>query len=223
MKKIAIAAAASSLLAACATTPPPSLGSYTVDSGVARSPDQLALSFEKADLNIRVEPKTRSIQGDARLTFGTRQPVDRIELDLDRNLPIEAIEVDGQALAGGSWSNPEGRLTVRLPQRLEPGKQTTIRVRYRGTPHVAKNAPWDGGFVWSQTPDGQPWVASAVQGEGCDLFWPCIDHPTGKPKQVDQHFTVPAPLVAAGAGVAMGMDEKDGWRTWLWSTRYPST
>lgn len=223
MKKIAIAAAASSLLAACATTPPPSLSSYTVDSGVARSPDQLALSFEKADLNIRVIPTTRSIQGDARLTFGTRQPVDRIELDLDRNLPIEAIEVDGQALAGGSWSNPEGRLTIRLPQRLEPGKQTMIRVRYHGTPHVAKNAPWDGGFVWSQTPDGQPWVASAVQGEGCDLFWPCIDHPTGKPKQVDQHFTVPAPLVAAGAGVAMGMDEKDGWRTWHWSTKNPST
>jgi aminopeptidase N len=98
-----------------------------------------------------------------------------------------------------------------------------VRVRYHGKPHVAKKAPWDGGFVWSQTPDGQAWVASAVQGEGCDLFWPCIDHPTGKAKVVDQHISVPAPLVVAGNGVAMGMTERDGWRTYHWRTRNPST
>jgi aminopeptidase N len=98
-----------------------------------------------------------------------------------------------------------------------------VRVQYHGQPHVAKRAPWDGGFVWSQTPDGQPWVASAVQGEGCDLFWPCIDHPTGKAKQVDEHITVPSPLVAAGNGIAMGMDEADGWRTYHWRTKNPST
>ena len=34
-------------------------------------------------------------------------------------------------------------------------------------------------FVWSTAPTGEPWIATAVQGEGCDLFWPCIDHPLG--------------------------------------------
>jgi aminopeptidase N len=220
MKKTAIAATCS-LLAACATQPP--LSEYSANSGAQRSADQLALDFEKADLQLRVEPASRSIQGNALLTFGTRAPLDRIELDLDRNLPIDAIEVDGQLLSAASWSNPDGRLGIKLPRRLEPGQRVAVRVRYHGQPHVAKRAPWDGGFVWSQTPDGQPWVASAVQGEGCDLFWPCIDHPTGKPKQFDEHFTVPAPLVAAGNGVAMGMEEANGWRTWHWSTKNPST
>jgi aminopeptidase N len=55
------------------------------------------------------------------------------------------------------------------------------------------------------------------------LLWPCIDHPTGKPKIVDEHITVPAPLVAAGNGVAMGMTEAEGWRTWHWRARSPST
>jgi len=221
MKKPAIAVTCS-LLAACATTPPP-LTDHSAASGDARKADQLALDFEKADLRLRIEPAGKRIRGDALLSFGTRAPLDRIDLDLDRNLPIDAIEVDGQPLPASRWSNPEGRLTVTLPRRLEPGRQVTVRVRYHGQPHVAKKAPWDGGFVWSQTPDGQPWVASAVEGEGCDLFWPCIDHPTGKPKQVDEHITVPAPLVAAGNGIAMGMDEADGWRTWHWRTRNPST
>ena len=222
MKRIALVGM-SALLAACATPQQPALTDYTVGSGARRSADQLALDFEKADLKLRIEPASRSIRGDVLLTFGTRAPLDRIELDLDRNLPIDAIEVDGQPLPAARWRNPDGKLTVELPQRLEPGRQAAIRVQYHGQPHVAKRAPWDGGFVWSQTPDGQPWVASAVQGEGCDLFWPCIDHPTGKPKLVEEHFTVPAPLVAAGNGVALGMDEKDGWRTWHWRTRNPST
>jgi len=221
MKKLATAAACS-LLAACAT-PPSALTDYSANSGNARNPDQLALDFDKADLTLRVEPASRSIRGDALLTFGTRAPLKRIDLDLDRNLPIDAIEVDGRPLPAANWSNPEGRLAITLPRILEPGKQVAIRVRYHGQPHVAKRAPWDGGFVWSQTPDGQPWVASAVEGEGCDLFWPCIDHPMGKPKQVDEHISVPAPLVAAGNGIAMGVTEADGWRTWHWRTKNPST
>jgi aminopeptidase N len=220
MKKITVAATCS-LLAACASQP--ALTDYSANSGAARQADQLALDFEKADLQLRVEPDSRSIRGDALLTFGTRAPVGRIDLDLDRNLPIDAIEVDGRALPTAGWGNPDGRLTITLPQRLEPGRQVAIRVRYHGTPHVAKKAPWDGGFVWARTPDGQPWVASAVEGEGCDLFWPCIDHPTGKPKLLDEHITVPAPLVAAGNGIAMGMDEANGWRTWHWRTKNPST
>jgi aminopeptidase N len=221
MKHIAIAGAGA-LLAGCAAVQPP-LTDYSLGSGAPRSAAQQALEFDKADLKLRIEPASRSIRGDVTLTFGTRAPLGSIELDLDRNLPIDAIEVDGQPLAATSWRNPQGKLTIDLPQTLQPGKQVAVRVRYHGQPHVAKKAPWDGGFVWAQTPEGRPWVASAVQGEGCDLFWPCIDHPTGKAKLVDEHITVPAPLVAAGNGIAMGMDEADGWRTWHWRTKNPST
>lgn len=210
------------LLSACATQQP-ALTTQTRNTGAERTPEQLAVVFEKADLALRVDPASRSIRGDATLTFQALSPLARIVLDLDNHLPIDAIAVDGQALPASAWSNPEGRLTITLPHTVATGAMVAVRVRYHGTPHVAKRAPWDGGFVWSTTPDGQPWVASAVQGEGCDLFWPCIDHPMGKAKLVDQHITVPAPLVAAGAGVALGMDEADGWRTWHWRAKNPST
>ena len=72
------------------------------------------------------------------------------------------------------------------------GAKAVVQVRYAGVPHEAENAPWDGGFVWSKAPTGEPWIATAVQGDGCDIFWPCIDYPTGEPKLVDLHITVPA-------------------------------
>ena len=213
--------AACLLLSACATQTP--LTARTEASGAERPPEQLALVFEHADLGLRIEPASKTIRGDATLTFTAASPLSRVLLDLDNHFTIDAISSDGQALASTAWSDPDGRLSIQLPRPLAAGEKVSIRVQYHGAPHVAKKAPWDGGFVWATTPDGAPWVASAVQGEGCDLFWPCIDHPQGRAKLVDQHITVPAPLVAAGAGVALGMEEKDGWRTWHWRAKNPST
>jgi aminopeptidase N len=215
-------ACASLLLTACATQQPP-LSKTTVESGLPRPPEQLAVVFDKADLKLKIMPASRSIEGDTTLTLTASAPLQRVVLDLDHNLPIDAVEINGQRLAERDYSNPEGRLTVQLPHALRQGEQVQVRVIYHGHPHVAKRAPWDGGFVWSTTPDGQPWVASAVEGEGCDLFWPCIDNPAGKPKVVDEHFTLPAPLVVAGNGLQLGMDEKDGWRTYHWRAKSPST
>ncbi|MET0288328.1 MAG: M1 family metallopeptidase [Pseudoxanthomonas sp.] len=193
------------------------------DSGRPRAPEQEAVAFEHADLSFKVMPAKRRLEGDARLTFKAKAPLSAVVLDFDRNYAISRIEVDGQAMPASAWSNPEGRLRITLPQPVAAEGQVVVRVVYGGKPHVAKRAPWDGGFVWATAPTGEPWVASAVQGEGCDLLWPCIDHPQGEPALVDEHITVPAPLVAPGNGVAMGMDERDGWRTYHWRARDPDT
>ncbi len=207
------------LATACATAP---LTRFTADSGAPRSAEQAAVDFETADLQLRVSPRWKSIEGDAALTFRAKSAVDRLAVDLDRNLRVRSIEVDGIAVARRSWSNAEGRLFIPLAKPLPAGETATVRIRYGGRPHVAKRPPWDGGFVWAKTPDGRPWIATALQMEGCDLFWPCIDHPLAEPKRVDLHITVPAPLVAASNGVAIGMEEKDGWRTYHWRARDPN-
>lgn len=193
------------------------------DSGLPRAPEQEAVAFEHADLSFKVIPATRSLEGDARLTFKAKAPLTAVVLDLDRNYSVARVEVDGQAVPASAWSNPEGRMRIALPQPVAADGRVIVRVVYSGKPHVATRAPWDGGFVWAKAPTGEPWVASAVQGEGCDLLWPCIDHPQGEPALVDEHITVPAPLVAPGNGLAVGMDERDGWRTYHWRARDPDT
>ncbi|MFC7302282.1 M1 family metallopeptidase [Cognatiluteimonas weifangensis] len=230
-RRLSIAITALLAAGACAAVPaapapgnePPGLTATTAETGLPRAPEQEAVAFEHADLHFRVDPAQRRIDGDAALTFRALRPLSRLVVDLDRNYAIAAVDVDGQALPTGAWSNPQGRMSVSLPQPLAAGARTTLRIRYGGAPHVATRAPWDGGFVWSRAPTGETWVASAIQGEGCDLLWPCIDHPQGEPRRVDLHVSVPAPLVAVGNGVATGMDEQDGWRTYHWRARDPTT
>ncbi len=201
----------------------PVLTETTVASGLPRAPEQEAVAFARAELSFKVDPARKWLDGDAQLTFRAERPIDKLVVDLDRNYRIDLVEVDGRRMDASRWRNPHGRMTVDLPAPLTAGNEVTLRIRYAGAPHVADKAPWDGGFVWATTPSGEPWVATAVQGEGCDLLWPCIDHPLGEPQEVVQHITVPSPLVAAGNGIAGGMEERDGWRTYHWRAKQPNS
>jgi aminopeptidase N len=206
-----------------AQTHQPPLTAQTKDSGTPMPAEQKRVHFDHAELHIAVDPAHQRIDATATLTFTARESSNALVLDLDRNLPISAIEVDGKPVTSSQWSNPEGRLRIQLPHALSTGEHVAATVHYAGQPHVAKRAPWDGGFVWSHTKDGQPWVGSAVEGEGCDLFWPCVDQPDGKPDLVDLYVTVPKPLVAPGNGVLIGITEEGDKRTYHWRAKHPTT
>ena len=214
---------AAALAPVAALAQQPELTPTTAATGLPRTPEQLATVIEKAELSFRVDPAKKRLEGDATLRLRVSHQVRRLVLDLDHNYAIERVEVDGMPVDAARWRNPEGRMQVDLPRPLAAGGQAELRIRYGGQPHEAKKAPWDGGIVWAKAPTGEPWIATAVQGEGCDLLWPCIDHPMGKPLEVVQHITVPDPLVAAGNGIAEGMDERDGWRTYHWRAKLPDT
>ncbi|MDF0489524.1 M1 family metallopeptidase [Sphingomonas sp. H39-1-10] len=202
----------------------PALTPQTARSGGPIDPEQAKLSFDAADLRFEVFPEAERIAGVAALSFTARAPLDRLLIDLDRNLPVSAVAIDGVALPARAWSNPEGKLTITLPHRVAAGGRVSARITYAGTPHVAVKAPWDDGFVWAKTPDGHPWVATTAEGNGCDLFWPCLDFPTGRPGVATLHITVPAGLKAPSNGKLLGIDTlADGRTTWTWRVKHPTT
>ncbi|WP_426687707.1 M1 family metallopeptidase [Rhodanobacter ginsengiterrae] len=213
-------------IAATATTTAttqPALTTQTLNSGGVMPAEQARVHFDHAELHFTVEPAQQSIDASATLSFTAKTATDVLLLDLDRNLPISGLDLDGKPLAASAWSNPDGRLRIQLPAMLAAGGKVSVTVRYGGKPHVAKKAPWDGGFVWSHTADGQPWVASAVEGEGCDLFWPCIDQPQGEPDLVDTYITVARTLAAPGNGVLVGITDQGDQHTYHWRAKHPDT
>ncbi len=227
--RLAAPAAAALALSACATTPPPMPAprvstAFTLKTDQPRTAEQLAVRFDRADLSFRVSPEARALSAVAVLNFTATAPLDRLAVELDTLFDISEIAVDGAPVSPDRWANPDGRLTVDLPRPLAAGQAVELRIAYAGQPRVAPNPPWGGGFVWSTTPDGRPWIATAVQGEGCDLFWPCIDHPLAEPKRVDMHITVPTGLSAPANGRLTGVvDQGDGWTTWNWRAAQPNT
>jgi aminopeptidase N len=203
--------------------PVPKLAERTAETGLPLTREQRSVDFETADLTFEIKPEQRKIQGRAVLGFLVTRAVAKLQFDLDPELPISSIAIDGDVLSGESWNNDGGLVTVLLPVPRGPGDRLSITVSYGGHPHVAKRAPWDGGFVWAHTKDGRPWVATAVEGEGCDLFWPCFDNSLVEVGTVTQHIIVPKGLSAPSNGRLLGVDRlSDGRTRWNWRASHPN-
>ncbi|TDJ75705.1 MAG: M1 family peptidase [Planctomycetota bacterium] len=192
-------------------------------SGAPLSSEEAAFDVLHYDLELEVDPSARSIAG--RLTMRARlvHPTQRIALALDSALTVTAV-TDAGTGAALPFEREGGRITITLAgggRAPEPPAEFAIAIDYGGTPRVAPNPPWNGGFTWAETADGSPWIATSCQAEGADLWWPCKDHPSDEAESMDLHVTVPAPLVVASNGRLVSVDEAEGKRTYHWHVSTP--
>ncbi len=194
---------------------------HTMSSGGPLSQAQSAFELAHADLSFTLYPQTQSLAGIARLTLKTRAQSERIVIDLDSLFTIENVSLNGVEVKRPSYRHVNGQLSIALRGKTTLGSEQLLTIVYSGAPHVAKNPPWQGGIIWQKTPQGQPWIATAVQSEGCDLFWPCIDNPLREPQSLDIRITVPANLSAVSNGRLISDETQGDWRTFHWRSERP--
>lgn len=207
-------------LSACAQQQVAQRSAITMNSGIPMSEGLQKFTVTNYTLRNDILTAEKAIAGSADISFHTTSTMNTLELDFDGEFVIDSItDVDGDL----QYRRDEAKLYIALREETAAGSSGTVSVAYHGQPHEAVRPPWSGGFQWSTTPSGKPWIATAIQGEGCDLWWPCVDHPQGEPETMDLYFTVDAGLTAASNGVLIGVDEHDnGRRTFHWRTEVPT-
>ena len=220
---LSLSAAALALPATAGAQFAPPLAERTGQTDLPLDGPRAAMTLDSVTLAIGIHPDERRIEGDGIYIVSVDEALAELAFDLDPRFTIRSIIVDDETLDENSWQNPDGLLTISLPEPVSAGESLRVRIAYGGRPHVALNAPWEGGFVWDRTPDGEPWIATAVQGEGCDMFWPCIDHSSSRIAVMDTLVTVPDGLIAAGNGALVETIENgDDTTTFHWVARDPS-
>lgn len=184
------------------------------------------LRFEQAvfdvldyEVNLNVMPSTKSISGTTVMTARTVIPTNVILLDIDTPYTIESVTDGKNAL---KYQRKEDEIWIWFHATKQVGDEIKVSIRYAGTPRVAPNPPWVGGFMWSKTPSGADWVSVALQNDGADLLFPCKDHPSDKPSTATMNITVPDPLIGVGPGRAAGTKKNaDGTTTFSWRMTNP--
>ncbi len=188
-----------------------------MDSGLPLS--DLKRQYDVLHYTIRTDVlvEEKAIDGSATIRFRAKAPMNSLELHFDGEFDIRSVTRGDAALA---YEQTAWNLVIDLGATMAAGEIADVTVDYAGQPVEAENPPWGGGFVWEKTPSGKPWIATAFQGEGCDVWWPCKDHPTGEPLNgVDLFITVPDGLTAASNGVLQSTtDAGDGRTTFHWKT-----
>jgi aminopeptidase N len=202
------------ILAACAVDP--ERNETLMDTGLPLTDNMRTYDVDRYTLRHEILVEKQSIAGSATIAFDVLSRMDTLELNFDGHYDIDRVESDGAVL---DYRQTESKLIIDLDGPMQAGDSGSVTVYYDGRPVEAKRPPWDGGFTWSQTPSGKPWIATSFQGEGCDVWWPCKDHPADEPGGVDLFITVPDDLIVASNGVLIDViDAPPGHRTFHWQT-----
>ena len=130
------------------------------------------------DLQIDLNLETKTLTGVNHIHFKNVTDFDELQIDLFKNMRIDAILFKDEKL---KFTRKHDAVFVSFPHTMKKGESGVIRVHYAGEPIAAKNAPWDGGFVWKQDANGKPWVGVACEGTGASLWWPNKDHLSDEP------------------------------------------
>lgn len=187
----------------------------------ALRPERTSFDVTYYELHLEVNTSERSIEGRVEMDYKVVQATNRLQLDLFQNLTIDSIKQDGRHLAFARQANA---VFITLPRQFASG--STIRrmtVWYGGQPVVAKNAPWDGGFVWSLDHKDRTWVGVACEGTGASLWWPNKDHLSDEPDSMLVSVTVPKRFFVASNGNLREEVELDNryQKRYDWFVSYP--
>ena len=175
------------------------------------------------DLEVKVDIVTRSIIGTNTITFMEEQPVQTMQVDLQYPMEIDSVITDKKqqllfSKDGNAWM-------VQLIQETPANKarERIIKVYYHGTPTVAKNAPWDGGLIWENDKSNNPFIATACQGLGASVWWPCKDYQGDEPdKGMSITLHAPDTLSAVSNGrLKQILPAAPGYKAWTWEVKNP--
>lgn len=183
-------------------------------------PERTSFDVLRYDLNITVNPDKRFISGYNDITFKVVSNTQKIQLDLFENMKIESIMLKNKKL---EYTRDNDAVFISFPKELKAGSEHTLRFNYSGNPKVARNAPWDGGFVFTEDDNGKPWVGVAVQGTGASLWYPVKDHQSDEPDNgASIKVAVPNGLMNVSNGRFKGSEDlKNGYTRWDWEVKNP--
>ena len=188
------------------------------------TPERAWWDVKHYHLSVEVFPETKRLVGSNKITFETTAVGQRMQIDLQQPLTITRVMHGLNELPFKRADKPGNYYLVDFPQPFNAGVETQIEVFYEGQPVESENPPWSGGITWTKDTRGHPFIASACQGIGASIWWPCKDHGADEPERgVDISLTVPDSLtgVANGRLTRTEANEAKGTRTFHWQVTYP--
>jgi aminopeptidase N len=170
-------------------------------------------------LDVKFDIDKKFISGSNLFKFTATQDFTKLQFDLYANLNIEKVVYKGKELP---YTREFGAVFITFPQTIAKGSKDEFTVYYSGNPTIAKNAPWDGGIVYTTDSLGRPFVATACQGAGASIWWPTKDHQADEVDSMLISISVPKGLTDASNGRLRKKTElKDGYTRFDWFVGSP--
>lgn len=170
-------------------------------------------------LDVKTDIANKSINGSNLFRFTATIDFKTLQFDLFENLTVEKVVYKNHNLL---YKRKFNAVFIEFPQTIKKGTLDEFTVYYSGKPTIAVNAPWDGGFVYSNDAAGKPWLTVACQGFGASSWWPNKDHQSDEVDSMEISVSVPKGLVDISNGRLRSVETTDtAYSKFNWFVSYP--
>ncbi|ETZ21262.1 M1 family metallopeptidase [Pedobacter sp. V48] len=170
-------------------------------------------------LDVKINIDNKFISGSNEFKFTATQNFNKLQFDLFDNLKVDKIVFKGAELP---YKREFNAVLVTFPTEIKKGAKESFTVYYSGNPVIAKNPPWDGGFIFTKDKSGNPWVSVACQGFGASCWWPNKDHQSDEVDSMLISITVPKDLQDISNGrLRSAVQKPDGYTQYNWFVANP--
>jgi len=183
------------------------------------SPLRTCYDINYYHLDLKVDIQNKGIRGSNEFRFTALQNFSKLQFDLFSNLEVEKVMHQGAELKFNRLFNA---VFIDFPTEIKKGAKESFTVFYSGNPVIAKNPPWDGGFIFSKDKSGNPWISVACQGFGASAWWPNKDHQSDEVDSMLISISVPKNLQEVSNGRLRSIVSKpDGYTQYNWFVSNP--
>lgn len=171
------------------------------------------------DLNIKVNPKTKSISGKNIIQYKVLKSYQIMQIELQAPMKIIKVTQNNRAL---NFKKDGYSYFIQLKNKQQIGDENEITIFFEGKPRIAVRPPWDGGLTWKKDSNGKNFIATSCQGIGASIWWPCKDHMYDEPDSMAINITTPKNLMDVSNGRLKDVTiNKDSTKTFHWVVRNP--
>lgn len=174
------------------------------------------------DVNVTPDYNSKSISGNTIITYKVMADSLPFVMQIDLQEPLIVDSIFFDQFKFSNFQKAGNRYMLPF-EKQEKNSNHKIRVFYHGKPKVARNPPWDGGWVWKKDSLGNPWMSVACQGDGASVWFPCKDIQADEPDNgAKLAITVPDSLNAIGNGRLQSiLKNANGLHTYIWQVTNP--
>lgn len=175
----------------------------------------------KYDLSVEPDFDQKSIKGYNKISFEITRDITDPVFQIDLQKPMKADKVEGNFPVAG-YKQDGDFIFVTAKKKFRKGEKYTIDVTYSGKPLIAKNAPWDGGWVFTKDEKGNPWMSVADEGIGASIWLPTKDIWSDEPENgIVMKIITPNDLVGVGNGRLTGKKTEGSKTAYTWEVKNP--
>lgn len=177
---------------------------------------------KKYDLSVEPDFEQKSIKGNNKISFEILKDIKNPVFQIDLQQPMKADKIKCSFPTIGNFKREGDFIFISANTSFKKGEKYTIDVMYSGNPVIAKNAPWDGGWIFKNDEKGNPWISVADEGIGASVWLPTKDIWSDEPDSgIVMKIITPKDLVGVGNGRLINQKTENNKNIFTWEVKNP--